>query len=174
MLSTFLSSLRSQNLSIYSSPSRQSVLPRSIRVPDFFGAIPDAASEFRVNELCREVADESEEWFRETVIGGGNAFEFERGGAGDGDDKEERLSVFERLKPSLLAACLFPGAGRIQLRLCSDLLVCLMLMENEAGRSEQMNGERETGASVSRIGAAEGTRYRKGLQEYLSSRQWTS
>lgn len=110
-----------------------------------------------MNESCREVGEESQTWIC-GVVGDDVGLR----GRSETHEIEGMSSVFDRLKPELLAACLFPDAGRIQLRLCTDLLMCILLKEEEERLTD---GDGKDHATRFNVSGERRKAYQAGLQE---------
>ncbi|EJD05532.1 uncharacterized protein FOMMEDRAFT_145041 [Fomitiporia mediterranea MF3/22] len=120
--------------------STSSTSPQQIKLPDLIAAFPDAARGFRINSLCKEISDASDEWAVE-VIGKSDTRvkkatsvnnsrvvlpEQHSGATNAEGSQDETLD----LKMGLLASMCFPFVDRTQLRICSDLVVWIGLLEH--------------------------------------------
>ncbi|THH07887.1 hypothetical protein EW145_g3074 [Phellinidium pouzarii] len=110
--------------------------PCRIKLPDLLTALPDASSAFRINGRCKEVSDASLEWVTEFRLRTSRSnrtdepfmLEDSVGPVDEGQyDADEEHEVY--IKAGLLAAMCFPTANYTQLRLCTDVLNWMFLLE---------------------------------------------
>ncbi|KAH8116008.1 hypothetical protein DFH11DRAFT_1507125 [Phellopilus nigrolimitatus] len=128
----------------YLSSELGSRVPRRVKLPDVLTALPDASSKFRVNALCKEVSNASDVWVygelgllspellsadTQSIANPEAPALFEElhtEGTRTLDHGDQKLDM----KAGLLAAMCFPTADRSQLRLCTDFLNWMLLLEH--------------------------------------------